>query len=277
MIVDGKAIANSVYERLTPAAMAFPRPPRVDIVIVGDNPVVERFVRIKESAAQKLSIAMVQHRFTAAISEEALKDEIKKIADIAASDGLIVQLPLPQTLSTQAVLDVIPTTKDVDMLSSASMALFRDEKAIIIPPVAGAVKEILDSANIKVHGEEVLVLGFGQLVGKPVSILMRHNGAHVTVIDKPVSDLVVHVRESLVVISGTGSPRLVTKAMVNARHILIDAGTSESEGKLVGDIDPDAAGYAALYTPVPGGVGPVTVAMLMRNLCILARERMKAK
>lgn len=277
MIVDGRAIANSVYERLAPAAMAFPRPPRVDIVIVGDNPVIERFVRIKESAAQRLSIAMVQHRFTAAISEEALKDEINKIAAIAASDGIIVQLPLPQTLNMQAVLDVIPTAKDVDMLSTVSMALFRDEKAVIIPPVAGAVKEILDSANIKVHGEEVLVLGFGQLVGKPVSILMRHNGAHVTVIDKPVSDLALHVSEALVVISGTGSPRLVTKAMVNARHVLIDAGTSESEGKLVGDIDPDAAGTAALFTPVPGGVGPITVAMLMRNLCILARERMKAE
>lgn len=220
---------------------------------------------------------MVQHRFTAAISEEALKDEISKIAAIAASDGIIVQLPLPQTLNMQAVLDVIPTAKDVDMLSTVSMALFRDEKAVIIPPVAGAVKEILDSANIKVHGEEVLVLGFGQLVGKPVSILMRHNGAHVTVIDKPVSDLALHVSEALVVISGTGSPRLVTKAMVNARHVLIDAGTSESDGKLVGDIDPDAAGTAALFTPVPGGVGPITVAMLMRNLCILARERMKAE
>lgn len=277
MIVDGRAIANSVYERLVPAVAAFPRPPRVDIVIVGDNPVIERFVRIKESAAQRLSIAMVQHRFTAAISEEALKDEINKIAAIAASDGIIVQLPLPQTLNMQAVLDVIPTAKDVDMLSTVSMALFRDEKAVIIPPVAGAVKEILDSANIKVHGEEVLVLGFGQLVGKPVSILMRHNGAHVTVIDKPVSDLALHVSEALVVISGTGSPRLVTKAMVNARHVLIDAGTSESEGKLVGDIDPDAAGTAALFTPVPGGVGPITVAMLMRNLCILARERMKAE
>lgn len=277
MIVDGRAIANSVYERLAPAAMAFSRPPRVDIVIVGDNPVIERFVRIKESAAQRLSIAMVQHRYTAAISEEALKDEINKIAAITASDGIIVQLPLPQTLNMQAVLDVIPTAKDVDMLSTVSMALFRDEKAVIIPPVAGAVKEILDSANIKVHGEEVLVLGFGQLVGKPVSILMRHNGAHVTVIDKPVSDLALHVSEALVVISGTGSPRLVTKAMVNARHVLIDAGTSESEGKLVGDIDPDAAGTAALFTPVPGGVGPITVAMLMRNLCILARERMKAE
>lgn len=277
MIVDGRAIANSVYERLAPAAMAFPRPPRVDIVIVGDNPVIERFVRIKESAAQRLSIAMVQHRFTAAISEEALKDEINKIAAITASDGIIVQLPLPQTLNMQAVLDVIPTAKDVDMLSTVSMALFRDEKAVIIPPVAGAVKEILDSANIKVHGEEVLVLGFGQLVGKPVSILMRHNGAHVTVIDKPVSDLALHVSEALVVISGTGSPRLVTKAMVNARHVLIDAGTSESDGKLVGDIDPDAAGTAALFTPVPGGVGPITVAMLMRNLCMLARERMKAE
>ena len=102
---------------------------------------------------------------------------------------------------------------------------------------------------------------------------MRHNGAHVTVIDKPIADLAVHVRDALVVITGTGSPSLVTRAMVHERHILIDAGTSESAGKIVGDIDPAAASVARLITPVPNGVGPVTVAMLMRNLCILARAR----
>ena len=277
MIIDGKALANTVYEKLAQAMVHFPRTPQLDIVIVGDNPVVERFVRIKESAAKKLNIAVVLHRFTDAITEEALKEEIVNIGKHDACDGVIVQLPLPSSMNVQAVLDVIPVNKDVDMLSTTGVALFRDEKALIIPPVAGAVKEILDSANIKVHGEEVLVLGFGQLVGKPVSILMRHNGAHVTVVDKPIADLALHVRDALVVISGTGSPSLVTKEMILGRHILIDAGTSESGGKLVGDIDPAAASVAALFTPVPNGVGPVTVAMLMRNLCILARARSEGK
>jgi methylenetetrahydrofolate dehydrogenase (NADP+)/methenyltetrahydrofolate cyclohydrolase len=116
----------------------------------------------------------------------------------------------------------------------------------------------------------VLVLGYGRLVGKPVSILLRHNHAHVTVIDKPVPDLAQHVREAYVVISGVGSPALITPDMVGEGTVLIDAGTSESGGKIVGDIDPACAHNAKLFTPVPGGVGPVAIAMLFKNLLILA-------
>lgn len=277
MTIDGKSIAQSVYEKLARAIAVFPRPPRVDIVIVGDNPVVESFVRIKKSAAQRLNIVMIEHRFSDVVPEDALKEEIRKIAGLEESDGLLVQLPLPEKMNVQVILDVVPVEKDVDVLSTHAVALFADEKSKIIPPVAGAVKEILDSCNMHVVGKEVLVLGFGRLVGKPVSILMRHNGAHVTVIDRPVPNLAQLVKESDVVISGVGSPKLITRAMVLPMHVLIDAGTSESEGKVVGDIDPDAGEIADLFTPVPGGVGPVTVAMLFKNLCMLAKERMKSE
>ena len=218
MIIDGRKIANTIYEQLARAIAALPRSPRVDIVIVGNNPVIESFVGIKKRAAARLNIAMIVHRFPETISEELLKQEIARIAQMKDSDAVIVQLPLPQHMNAQALLDVIPFEKDVDMLSTLAIAQFANEQSKIIPPVAGAIKEILDEAHVSVHGDEVLVLGFGRLVGKPVSILLRHNGAHVTVIDKPVADLSRHVRESLVVISGVGSPNLITPAMITSAH-----------------------------------------------------------
>ncbi len=275
MIIDGRKIANTIYEQLARAIADLPRPPRVDIVIVGNNPVIESFVGIKKKAAARLNIAMIEHRYPEAITEDLLRQEIVRIVGINESDAVIVQLPLPPSMNAPLLLDAIPIEKDVDMLSTSAIAQFANEKSKIIPPVAGAIKEILDEAQVSVHGEEVLVLGFGRLVGKPVSILLRHNGAHVTVIDKPVADLCVHVKESLVVISGVGSPNLITPAMITSAHVLIDAATSESAGKVVGDVDPSCAPIARVFTPVPGGVGPITVAMLFKNLCVLARVRVK--
>lgn len=277
MVIDGKEIANSVYQKLSKVISGFPRPPRIDIIIVGQSPVVESFIKIKKHAAARIGVVAVEHRFRDDITEEDLLKELKKISVVDESDGIIVQLPLPKSINAQLVLDAIPPEKDVDVLSTKGVALFAQEKSKILPPVAGAVKEILDSAGVKVHSEEVLILGFGRLVGKPVSIFMRHNDAHVTVVDAPIVDLAALVRDSLVVVSGVGSPCLITPEMVTAKHVLIDAGTSESEGKLAGDIDPRVAPLVSLYTPVPGGVGPVTVAMLFKNLCVLALERMHSR
>lgn len=272
MIVDGKLIAAEVEERVRQSLVGATRVPTLAIVVVGKDPVIESFVRIKKRMGERLKIVVVEHYFPDTITGEALKKSIQEIGNSNEIDGVIIQLPLPLRVDTQAMLDAVPTEKDVDMLSRLSVASFARGDAQVLPPVAGAIQEILERAKVSVVGREVLVLGHGRLVGVPASILMRHNHAHVTVIDREIADLATHVRESDIIISGVGKPGLIRSEMLQEGAVLIDAGTSESGGKIVGDADSECASVASVFTPVPGGVGPIAVAMIFKNLCILARH-----
>lgn len=272
MIIDGRAIAADLKEKIASAIRARGVTPALGIVIVGEDPVIESFVRIKKKVGESLGVAIHEFRFPATITGEELVHEVATIGSRDDLDGLIVQLPLPAHVDVDQVLSAVPTAKDIDMLAHSSVVQFARGEAVILPPVAGAVQEILEREHISVEGKEVLVLGYGRLVGKPVTILLQHNHAHVTVVDKPIADLATHVRESDIVITGVGSPNLITPDMLGAHTVLIDAGTSEAGGRIVGDADPRCADVAALFTPVPGGVGPIAVAILFKNLVILSRQ-----
>lgn len=276
MIVDGKLIALEVREKLKKVIQSFPHPLVLDIVVVGENPVIESFVRIKKRIGSELGVAVLEHRFPDSITGEALKRAVSEIAQKSESSGLIIQLPLPDGMLVQPILDAVPQSKDVDMLSTESIAAFARGEVSILPPVAGAIEEILERTKVSARGKEALVLGHGRLVGVPASILLRHNGAHVTVIDKDIPDLKAHALESDIIISGVGKPGLITPLMVTSRTVLIDAGTSEAGGRIVGDADPLCGEVARVFTPVPGGVGPIAVVMIFKNLCILAREHIGA-
>ncbi len=269
MLVDGKKIANELRDVLAQNVARFPRPPTLAIVVVGEDPVIESFVRIKKKFGASIGVHMIEVRFAATVSGELLKDDVTALCKKGDVDGVIIQLPLPSHIDTQAILNTVPRAKDVDVLSQDAIALFARGDAAIFPPVASAVQAILERHQVDVAGKEVLVLGYGRLVGKPVSILLRHNHAHVTVVDKPIADLATHVRESDIIISGVGTPELIMPDMLNDHVVLIDAGTSEQGGKIVGDAHPLCAERAQLLTPVPGGVGPIAIAMLFKNLLIL--------
>jgi len=273
MRVDGKIIAEGIKETLRRVVADFPTPPTLAVVIVGSDEVTERFVRMKKKFADDIGVVILEQHFPATTTTDTLCICVKELNSDASIQGIVVQLPLPAHIETSVVLDAISVSKDVDMLSHEAMARFRMGTSPILPPVAGAVQAILEDQNIIVEGIPVLVVGHGKLVGAPVALLMRHAGANVTVIDQPTPDLVTHVRDAEIVISGVGIPALITPSMVRDGAVLVDAGTSESEGKLAGDIDPRCESLSRLFTPVPGGVGPITVAMLFKNLCILAKQQ----
>lgn len=273
MLVDGRSIAKNIETQLARVASGFSRPPSLSIIIVGDDPVIESFVRTKKRAGERIGVSVVEHRFAANTVLSELHKAVAAIAADPMTDGIIVQLPLPSHVPVKELVDAVPIGKDVDVLSQQAVAAFRDGASPVLPPVAGAIQEILERYAIDVRGKESLVLGYGRLVGIPARILLEHNGAHVTVIDKPVADLAMHVRESAIIISGVGSPQLITKDMLSVGAVVIDAGTSESGGVIVGDAHPDCGDVAALMTPVPGGVGPIAIAMLFKNLLVLAGRR----
>ncbi len=273
MIIDGRQRAREWEETIARSLLRTGITPTLAIVVVGDDPVIASFVRIKKRVAERIGVAMREVAFPSSATGEEVARAVKTLADDASIDGVVVQLPLPLHMDTDMILRDIPITKDVDVLARDAVALFAQGNAPILPPVAAAVQDILEYGKVSVEGKEVLVLGHGRLVGAPVALLMRHNGAHVTVIDRPVADLLREVRESEIIISGVGKPGMLTPEMFTEGSVLIDAGTSESAGRVVGDAHPDCATRVALFTPVPGGVGPLAVVMLFKNLALLAEER----
>ena len=181
--------------------------------------------------------------------------------------GVIVQLPLPEALDTEAILAAIPPYLDVDGINPAVIETDR----VVRAPVAGAIEEILARNNIDLNNKKAVVVGAGRLVGMPAADLLKSLGAKVSVVTLESGSL-EELADADIVVLGAGSPGFVKPEMLKKRVVLIDAGTSESAGKVVGDADPACAQVCSLFTPVPGGVGPIAVAMIFMNLKALASD-----
>jgi methylenetetrahydrofolate dehydrogenase (NADP+)/methenyltetrahydrofolate cyclohydrolase len=276
MLIDGKTIASEIRARVRDVVAMLPRRPRLALVIVGDDVSTNAFVRMKSRAAEEVGIEILKEQFPVCASEELICAALERLAVDAQVDGIVLQLPLPAHCSVERLTALIPVAKDVDVLSRAAIAKFRMGELPILPPVAGAIVEILERACVNVSGKDVLVLGHGRLVGAPVALLMRHNHAHLTVIDQPVADLTTYTKEADIIISGTGVAGLLRPEMLKKGVVLIDAGASEQGGTIVGDALPACAEVASVFTPVPGGVGPVTVAILLKNCALAARNAIRA-
>jgi len=263
MIVDGRAIAEDIYADLSDFFSA--RKARLGIVVVGANPVIDSFVRIKERAAERLGIEMVHRDLLESASEQKTIESLKEL--LQTCDAVIPQLPMPG-LNIDTVLSAVPMDKDVDALNPS---VSEDDRPIHAP-VALAAVEILTRNNIQIKGARAVVVGEGRLVGAPSAWLLKKLGADVSIfsLDKgSIEDL----KEADIIVSGAGKPGLIKPEHIKKGVALIDAGTSELNKKVVGDADPACAEIASVITPVPGGVGPVAVAMIFRNLKTLIEAK----
>jgi 5,10-methylene-tetrahydrofolate dehydrogenase/methenyl tetrahydrofolate cyclohydrolase len=257
MLIDGKAIAKKIEGELKEKLAGMPQK-KVCFIVFGDNPASKSFVSMKSNVAMRLNIAVdileVPEPVSTSHAIEVIADAVRE-----SYDGIVVQLPLPEGVDVARVLDTIPTTMDIDALR---------EDAPQVAPVARAVETILSHEQIALQDKKIVVVGNGMLVGKPVVTYLRRLGFQPTVLEKETDQGTW--RETLaqadIVITGAGVPCLIKPDMVKEGVVLIDAGTSESAGKLVGDVDPACAAKASYMTPVPGGVGPVTVISLFQNL-----------
>jgi methylenetetrahydrofolate dehydrogenase (NADP+)/methenyltetrahydrofolate cyclohydrolase len=257
MTIDGKSIAEGVYARLPQKAL------RLGILVGQISPVIDSFVRIKQKAAERLGVELVREELPRGATTA---DAVAAVAALAEkTDGLIVQLPLPSRIDVEEVLAAIPPEKDVDGISPSPR---------VRPPVAGAIAEILDATGTLVHDTDAVVVGSGRLVGKPAADLLRELGARVTVLSR--GDSLEKLKGADIVVLGAGEPGLVKPEHLKKGVVLIDAGTSDSPAgeqgrKIAGDADPACAEIASVFTPVPGGVGPIAVAMIFRNLFELSK------
>lgn len=272
MIIDGKAIREELKDALAVKAGAIPPEdrPTLFIVMAGANAVTENFVSIKKRFAESLGVSVEQKVFDESATTAILTRAIGDIVARGERGGIVVQLPLPAGVDAQAILNAVPPRYDIDVLGEESMRLFREGALPIFPPVVGAIREILERNSIFLHGKKVAILGQGRLVGIPVAAWFRRMEAEVSVFDSAHPPTTENLQHADIIVSGIGKPGFITPDMVHDGAIVLDAGTSEAGGKIVGDANPSIAGKCALFTPVPGGIGPVTIAILLQNLLTLA-------
>lgn len=266
MLVDGKKIAKALEEKLI-TELLFSRSKKVCFVIFGGNTATEQFVKMKSRVAERVGIAVDIKKYP---DVKTTKEAVARIQTLGKKDydGIVVQLPLTIGIDTDTVLDAIPPLKDIDVLGATAKESYAKGRMDRIPPVAQAVKEILDTYNIKLSDKKIVVVGRGRLVGEPVCLMLKrikvvHDVVDIKTIEEERLSL---FKNADIIISGMGSPHAIKPDMIKKGVVLIDAGTSEQAGKLVGDVDPACESKASLMTPVPGGVGPITIVSVLRNL-----------
>jgi methylenetetrahydrofolate dehydrogenase (NADP+)/methenyltetrahydrofolate cyclohydrolase len=272
-IIDGKKLGEQILAKVKNEVAALSFQPVFCDVLVGNDPASVQYVKMKMFMAEKIGIHFHNATFHASINTNDLIKEIKILNKLPNMCGIIIQLPLSEHIDRQMVLDSIDPKLDVDCLGSIASEKFYNNENAIGYPTALACMVLLDSLNLDLKNKKIVVLGQGILVGKPVTALLKFRGLNPIVITSKTGNKEEFIKQADIVISGIGKGKYITGNMIKKGAVLIDAGTSESEGGIVGDIDlesvKDVAGY---ISPVPGGVGPMTVAMLLNNVLTVAKN-----
>lgn len=273
MIVDGRAIAQKYIEQIRErisSARGTRTAPILVVIQFGSDAVTNQFIGIKSRVAERAGVVIRHERVSEEISTEDALSLVARCAGEKEVAGIIIQLPVPAHIDQKILLDSIPPQKDPDLLSSRSLAGFAEGTLEIMPPVVSAIGVILSESGVVLQEDTpVLVIGQGQLVGKPTVTWLRQGGVEPVIATRSTVDLTSLTKKARVIISGAGTPGLITSDMISPGVVIVDAGTSEQSGKIKGDADPECAEKCSVFTPVPGGVGPVAVAMLFYNLLIL--------
>lgn len=273
VLLDGKKLALKLKNSLKKEVASLPKKMRLAIVFVGDDPASKAFIKLKQRFAKDIDVDTRIYAYESRISKSQLRKNLRDIVHEKRNTGVIIQLPLPVREWESYMLNAVVSGKDVDVLSSRTFEDFARGRLRIVPPIVGALKALLDEYTISFEGKKVLLIGRGMLVGKPILAWLLQKGIHVTSIGREGSGLASYTKNADVIISGVGVPKLITGNMVKKGVIIIDVGTSESQGKLVGDVDFDSVSKKASFiTPVPGGIGPLTVVWIFRNLLTLAKK-----
>lgn len=280
-ILDGKATALSVRKGLRPRIAALKEKgiePALTVVLVGDDPASAIYVRNKEKMCERLGIKSGIVRMNAQTTQQELVDVIRNLNNDPAIHGILVQLPLPGHIDEVAVLNEVSPEKDVDCFHPVNAGkLLRGEKGFL-PCTPAGVMRILAEYGIDVSGKEAVVIGRSNIVGKPLAIMLLQKNATVTVCHSRTKDLPEVTRRADILIAAIGRARFITADMVKPGAVVVDVGVNRvAENKVVGDVDYDAVeGVASFITPVPGGVGAMTIAMLMENTVFAAEQYDKA-
>lgn len=264
LILDGKALANKYLQYIQKEIKADKLSPLLLIFLIGDDPASQIFVRAKAKVCNDLGVNISIQRLEINLSEKDLRAKVNSLIKDINPDGVIIQLPLPNNFNIDNVLKCIPPSLDVDHLNNGPVK----------SPVVLAISALLAEYKIQVQNKKVVVVGAGRLVGKPVASLMGVLGAKVTVCDIRTKNLEAETKAADILITGVGQKGLITDQMLKKGVAVIDAGTCYIDGKVYGDVDSASIQpIASCLAPVPGGIGPMTIAMLLMNLLALIKRK----
>ena len=276
MTIDGKQIAKEVLARLKEEISSKILKLHLAEILVGDNSEFIKFVELKKKTAEKIGIEVTIYKFPKEVTTEELKKEINEICKW--SDGVLVELPLPKHIDQEAVLNEVLVEKDVDVLSAEAEKLFYGNKSIIFPPAVESLKIVLEKYNIFLKDKKAAVFGQGILVGKPVSYWLEQQGVQVFRINSKTKNPEELSRQADIIVSGVGKTELVTGGMVKEGVVVVDFGYGKKDGKMKGDVEfGSVSKKAGLITPVPGGMGPILIVAVLKNLIKLKTNESRTK
>ncbi|WP_412520072.1 bifunctional methylenetetrahydrofolate dehydrogenase/methenyltetrahydrofolate cyclohydrolase FolD [Staphylococcus simulans] len=277
-ILDGKQIAKDYRQGLQDQVEALKKEgytPKLSVILVGNDGASMSYVRSKKKAAEKIGmISEIVHLEETATEEEVL-NELERLNNDDSVSGILVQVPLPKQVSEQKVLETINPAKDVDGFNPANIGKLYIDEQTFVPCTPLGIMELLKNADIDLEGKEAVVIGRSHIVGQPVSKLLLQENATVTILHSRSKDMSKHLKNADVIVSAVGRPGLVTKDDVKEGAVVIDVGnTPDENGKLKGDVEYDEVKeIAGAITPVPGGVGPMTITMVLNNTLLAEKMR----
>ncbi|HUP60867.1 MAG TPA: bifunctional methylenetetrahydrofolate dehydrogenase/methenyltetrahydrofolate cyclohydrolase FolD [Thermoanaerobaculia bacterium] len=277
-IIDGKVVAQQIENEVAESIARLGIRPGLTAVRVGNDPASEIYVRNKAKKARELGIEGTELVFPETLSEAELLAEVDRLNRDDAVDGILVQLPLPKQIDAKKVIDAIDPAKDVDGFHPMNVGLLHLGRPLLVPCTPAGVMRLIESTGEAIEGKHAVVIGRSDIVGKPMGALLLQRSATVTICHSRTRDLAAVARQADILVAAIGKARFVTAEMIKPGAMVIDVGINrvvvDGIGKLAGDVDFAAASEVAGWiTPVPGGVGPMTIAMLMKNTVDAARRR----
>lgn len=272
-ILDGKSLAKKITEDLISKVSQLEKKPHLVVILVGDDPASELYVGLKEKKAQQIGIKSTVLKYPANTQEQVILDKINELNNDNNVSAILVQLPLPKQINEKNIIQAISPKKDVDGFTPENIGRISiGVEPYAYPCTPKGVLKILDEYKIQIDGKHVVVIGRSNIVGKPLSQMLLNRNATVTVCHSHTQNLPEITRTADILISAVGEYKLIIKNMIKKNCVVIDVGTSKIDGKTYGDVDFDSVAESASYiTPVPGGVGPMTIVSLMENTYILSQ------
>ena len=273
-IIDGKEIAKNLRSKIAEDVSTFERPPGLAVILVGEDPASAVYVRNKELACKQAGFFSDKIIKSENITEEQLLEEVERLNNNPQIDGILVQLPLPKHIDANKVIEHISPLKDVDGFHSENIGKLMQNKSHLRPCTPKGVMTMLESIDCQIEGMNCVVIGASNIVGRPMAMELLNARGTVTICNSKTKDLPGKVREADILVVGVGIPKMVKGDWVKEGAVVIDVGINRLEdGSLVGDVDYDAIkDTAGAITPVPGGVGPMTIATLLENTLIAYKQ-----
>ena len=267
MILDGKTLSDKIKNEIKSKVKNYLIKPTLAVIQIGNDEASNIYINSKRKSCENVGINFIHEKFSSSASEQEVINKIIEFNNDSYVNGILIQLPLPKKFDTYKLLNLINKNKDVDGLTDINMGLLFKDNNNLIPCTPQGIIKLLEEYNIDLVGKHAVVVGKSNLVGKPMAMLLLQKGATVTICHSKTIDLKQYTKQADVLICAVGKKDLITKDMVKENAVVVDVGMNRVDGKLYGDVDfENVKDIASFITPVPGGVGPMTVAMLLFNV-----------